>query len=176
MPIYIYRLNTKIRLTMLCLSGFELYSCWVLPLKLPNCPLKQQPHILQLSEALSSVFCLFEEQEQAFVGVLPLPLIFDLQEGSKPSANKSNTRYSLAKSITGRIKFTKRTELWIDFWQLYDIFEPLVTTNSLYGKRTVGFFSLASHARRACEARALRVRESLTLLLDPVYMEWGTPV
>ena len=29
MPVYIYRLNTKIRLTMLCLSGFELYSCWV---------------------------------------------------------------------------------------------------------------------------------------------------
>ena len=24
-----YRLNTKIRLTMLCLSGFELYSRWV---------------------------------------------------------------------------------------------------------------------------------------------------
>ena len=33
---------------------------------------------------------------------------------------------------------------------------PLVGTNSLYGKRTVGFFSLASHALRACEARALR--------------------
>ena len=111
MPIYIYRLNTKIRLTMLCLSGFELYSRWVLPLKLPNCALKQQPLILQLSEALSSVFSFSEEQEQAFLGVLPLPLIFDLQEGSKPSANKSNTRYSLAKSITGRIKFTKRTEL-----------------------------------------------------------------
>ena len=31
--IYIYRLITKIRLTMLCLSGFELYSRWV-PLKL----------------------------------------------------------------------------------------------------------------------------------------------
>ena len=30
---YIYRLNTKIRLTMLCLSGFELYSRWV-PLSL----------------------------------------------------------------------------------------------------------------------------------------------
>ena len=28
MPI-IYRLNTKIRLTMLCLIGFELYSRWV---------------------------------------------------------------------------------------------------------------------------------------------------
>ena len=26
---YIYRFNTKIRLTMLCLSGFELYSRWV---------------------------------------------------------------------------------------------------------------------------------------------------
>ena len=26
---YIYRLNTKIRLTMLCFSGFELYSRWV---------------------------------------------------------------------------------------------------------------------------------------------------
>ena len=26
---YIYRLNTKIRLTMLFLSGFELYSRWV---------------------------------------------------------------------------------------------------------------------------------------------------
>ena len=28
-----YRLNTKIRLTMLCLSGFELYSRWVPLLK-----------------------------------------------------------------------------------------------------------------------------------------------
>ena len=27
--ITIYRLNTKIRSTMLCLSGFELYSRWV---------------------------------------------------------------------------------------------------------------------------------------------------
>ena len=33
--VYIYRLNTKIRLTMLCLSGFELYSRWV-PLKYVN--------------------------------------------------------------------------------------------------------------------------------------------
>ena len=29
MPICQYRLNTKIRLTMLCLSGFELHSRWV---------------------------------------------------------------------------------------------------------------------------------------------------
>ena len=33
----------------------------------------------------------------------------------------------------------------------------------MYGKRTVGFFSLASHARRVCEARALRARKTLTL-------------
>ena len=29
MPISGYRFNTKMRLTMLCLSGFELYSRWV---------------------------------------------------------------------------------------------------------------------------------------------------
>ena len=29
---YIYHLNSKIRLTMLCLSGFELYSGWVPPM------------------------------------------------------------------------------------------------------------------------------------------------
>ena len=39
---------------------------------------------------------------------------------------------------------------------------PLVGTNSSYGKRTVSFFSLASHALRACEARALRARKTLT--------------
>ena len=76
-----------------------------------------------------------------FVGILPLPLILELAENTmyiahennaqdwiqhstqdlKPSAN-INMHYSLAKSITGCIKFTKRGELWIDFWQLDDIF------------------------------------------------------
>ena len=32
----------------------------------------------------------------------------------------------------------------------------------MYGKRTVGFFSLASQALRACEARALRAHKTLT--------------
>ena len=32
----------------------------------------------------------------------------------------------------------------------------------MYGKRTVGFFSLASHALWACEARALRASKTLT--------------
>ena len=50
--------------------------------------------------------------------------------------------------------------------QIFDIsttfLNPLVETNSLYGKRTVGFFSLASHALQACEARALRAPKTLT--------------
>ena len=37
---YIYRLNTKIRLTMLIFSGFELYSRWV-PLKRDETVYKQ---------------------------------------------------------------------------------------------------------------------------------------
>ena len=32
----IHRLNTKTRLTMLCLSGFELYSRWVLLFKVEH--------------------------------------------------------------------------------------------------------------------------------------------
>ena len=44
-------------------------------------------------------------------------------QDSKPSANNS-TCYSLAKSVTGCIKFTKRAELWRDFWHLDDVFEP----------------------------------------------------
>ena len=51
---------------------------------------------------------------------------------------------------------------------------PLVGTNSLYGKRTVGFFSLASHALRACEACALRAPKTLTpRFTDFFYWFWG---
>ena len=39
---------------------------------------------------------------------------------------------------------------------------PLVGANSLYGKRTVGFFSLTKRALRACKARALRASKTLT--------------
>ena len=70
--------------------------------------------------------------------------------------------YSPSKSITESFNFIKRAGLWTDFWQLNDILNPLVGTNSLYGKRTVGFFSLASHALRACEARAVRAHKTLT--------------
>ena len=37
--------------------------------------------------------------------------------------------------------------------------------NSLYGKRTVGFFSLASHVLRACETRARLLRHALPISL-----------
>ena len=37
----------------------------------------------------------------------------------------------------------------------------LVGANSLYGKRTVGFFSLDKSALRACKARALRASKTL---------------
>ena len=40
----------------------------------------------------------------------------------KPSVN-NNMHYSFAKPITRCIKFTKREELWIEFWQLDNIFE-----------------------------------------------------
>ena len=96
---------------MLCLSGFELVFSLGAPVKIAEPRFETAAAHSTISEALSSGFSLFEEQEQAFVGVLPLPLIFDPPEDSKPIANKSNTHYSLAKSITGRIKFIKRTEL-----------------------------------------------------------------
>ena len=48
-------------------------------IKLTNCVLKQQLHILQLSAALSSAFFLFEKREQALSAYCHFhPLIFDL--------------------------------------------------------------------------------------------------
>ena len=51
---YIYCLNTKIRLTMLCLSGFELYSRWV-PLR--NVA-KRVLHLQNCRFANLNLFCL----------------------------------------------------------------------------------------------------------------------
>ena len=102
-------------------------------LKLPNCVLKQQPHILQLFEVLGSALSLFEEQEQALSAYCHFYSFFIFQktrhctpkqcsrllcnqwiqcspQDSKGSVN-NNTCYSLAKSIIGCIKFTKRAEL-----------------------------------------------------------------
>ena len=46
---------------------------------------------------------------------------------------------------------------------------PWVGTNSLYGKRTVGFISLASPVLRACDARALPTRNTLTPLFTDFF-------
>ena len=73
-------------------------------------------------------------------------------------------RYFLVKSIIGCVKFKKRTELWIDFWQFNHIFEPFSQSELIIWKTDSRFFfSLASPALRiqACEAHAL----ALTLLL-----------
>ena len=112
-------------------------------------------------------FLLLREAGTGFVGVLPLPSTHVWSSRKHHIVHGNNAqdcfRYSLAKSITGCIKFTKRTELWLDFWQLDDIFEPpgqneiiILKTDSRF------FFSLASPALRirACEAQAL----ALTLL------------
>ena len=82
------------------------------------------------------------------------------------------TRYSLAKSVTGCVKFTKRVELWIDFWQLEN---PLVRRAQARFKRRatavpdsidrIKFdFSTAVERRlKPSRATALRVaRQALT--------------
>ena len=115
--------------------------------KLPNCVLKQQPHILRfiqsarlfwlspsprsrhrpccrtatstISTTFHYIHCVSRRSnaKNCF-------RITGLQcQDSKQSADY-NTRYSPSKPITGCIKFTKRAELWTDFWQLDDVFEP----------------------------------------------------
>ena len=114
------------------------------------------------------VFLPLREAGKGFVGVLPLPSTHVWSSRKHYVVHGNNAqdcfRYFLAKSITGCVKFTKRTEFWIDFWQFNDIFEP-PSQNELIIWKTDSrfFFSLASPALRiqACEAHAL----ALTLLL-----------
>ena len=56
---------------------------------------------------------------------------------TQKQCSRLDTAFNTRFEATGCIKFTKRVELWIDFWQLDNIFESLVRTNSLYGKWTV---------------------------------------
>ena len=53
---YIYRLNTKIRLTILCLSGFELYFRWVPPSSCPRSTLRDFIAIAELKKVDSRAF------------------------------------------------------------------------------------------------------------------------
>ena len=57
----------------------NIFSELIHPLLKLNCVVKQHPHILQLSEALSSFnFLPLQGADTGFVYILPLPLIFDL--------------------------------------------------------------------------------------------------
>ena len=92
-------------------------------------------------------FLLLREAGTGFVGVLPLPSTHVWSSRKHHIVHGNNAqdcfRYSLAKSITGCIKFTKRTELWLDFWQLDDIFEPHWSERNHYieNGQSVFFFS-----------------------------------
>ena len=71
-------------LFLVLIGATNIFSELIHPLlKLPNCVLKEQLHILQLSEALGSAFSLFEKQEQALSAYCHFhPLIFDLPENA----------------------------------------------------------------------------------------------
>ena len=71
-------------LSLVLLGATNIFSDLIHPLlKLPNCVLKQQLQILQLSEARGSAFSLFEKQEQALSAYCNFhPLMFDLPENT----------------------------------------------------------------------------------------------
>ena len=71
-----------VHLFLILVGGTNIFSELIHPvLKLPNCVLKQQLHMLQLSNAHSSAFSLFEKQEQALLAYCHFrPLIFDLSQ------------------------------------------------------------------------------------------------
>ena len=85
------------------------------------------------------------------------------RQDSKTSAD-NNTRYSSSKSITECIKFTKRAELWTDFWQLDDIFEPPGRNELIVWKTDSRFFFLSPHTPygRVRLAHFSRARLALT--------------
>ena len=129
----------------------------------------EQSGALELPLRGKDVFCVLPTGfDKSFVVVLLLPLIFDpplyilhftiihyisqtsntkncfritglQRQDSKPSAD-NNTRYSPSKSITECIKFTKRVELWTDFWQLDDMFEPPGQNELIVWKTNSRFF------------------------------------
>ena len=142
----------------------------------------------KLSEALGSFgFLPLRGAGTGFVVVLPLPLIFDPplyilhftiyttfhREATLKTALElldysvkiRSQVQTITRAILPRhrecIKFTKRAELWTDFWQLDDIFEP-PGRNELIVWKTDSRFFLTSHALRACGVRALRARKTLT--------------
>ena len=151
--------------------------------KLPNCVLKQQPHILQfIRSAWHFRLSPSSRSRQAlllychFHSFLILHYIYYISQRSnskncfrisglqredlKPSA-ETNTCI-LPRNQSPSVSNSQRGQ---SCEQILDgsttFLNPLVITNSLYGKLTVIFFSLASHALWACEARTLHAYKTL---------------
>ena len=87
-------------------------------------------------------FLPLREAGTGFVGVLPLPSTHAWSSRKTPFIVHGN---NAQESITGCIKFTKTTELWIDFWQLDDIFEPPGQNELIIWKTDSRFFFLSPH-------------------------------
>ena len=178
------------------LRATNIFSELIHPLlKSPNCVLRQQPHILQLSEALVSFGFLPLREATGFVDVVPHPLIFDPplyilhftidiifhRETTLKSALEitgysvkirsqvpTTTRAILPRNQSASVSNSQRG------WSCEQIFDSSTTFLNPLDRRWKGqnelvvwktgsrFFSLASHALRACEARALRVCKTLT--------------
>ena len=84
-----------------------------------------------------------------FFGVPSVPSTHVLSSRKHYVVNRNNAEdcfcYSLTKSITGCIKFTKRKELWIEFWHLDDSFEPPGQNELIIWKTDSRFFFLSPH-------------------------------
>ena len=86
-------------------------------------------------------FLPFPGAETGLVGVLPLPLIFDLPENTIRTKEQTITRADPSRNQSlGVSNFTKRVELLIDFWKLDDIFEPPGQNELIECKRGGGFY------------------------------------
>ena len=80
--------------------------------KLPNCPLKQQPHILQLSAALCLAFSLFEEQQQALLAYCHFCSFWNFQK----------TLYTLHTETMLKTGYSIQHKIWSHWvYQIYKV-------------------------------------------------------
>ena len=138
------------------------------------------------SEALGSFdFLPLRGAGTGFVVVLPLPLIFDpplyilhftihyisqrtdvencFRITGLQRQVQTITRAILPRNQSPGVSNSQRRRSCEQIFDSSTTFlNPLVGTNSSYGKQTVVFFAPSSHALRACEACALRAHNTLT--------------
>ena len=151
-------------------------------LKLPNCVLKQQLHILQIFEVLGSAFSLFEEQDRLCRCTASSTHFWssrkhDIAHGINTQDCFAITWYSVHHKIQNQmptiahaillqnqspgVSNLQRGQSCEEIFDTLTMFlKPLVRMNLLYGKWTVGFFSLASQAGTLCPHEALMLLSS----------------